>query len=508
MEAEHLDVLIVGGGVSGIGAAAHLELNCPTKSYAVLEMRDAIGGTWDLFRYPGVRSDSDMFTFGYSFKPWSADEVLADGESIRNYVRETAEEYGVVHKIRFHHRVHTASWSSEDARWTLTGERVDTGETFTLTASFVVTCTGYYNYDEGYAPEFPGAERFNGTIVHPQFWPEELDYEGKHVVIIGSGATAVTLVPAMAGTAKHVTMLQRSPSYVLSLPAVDPLARALRRFLSEMVVHRITRAKNIALMFGVFKLSRSRPRLVRKILRRSAERHLPDGYDVDVHFNPSYDPWDQRMCFVPGSDLFNAIASGEASVVTDQIETFTEQGLRLASGREVEADIVVSATGLKLLALGGLKLSVDGQSIDIGGRLAYRAMMLEGVPNLGWVAGYTNMSWTLRCNLTCAYICRLLNHMDAHGYRYCIPRLDDPTVERQPFVDLKSGYVRRGIDSFPKQGPAPPWRGYQNYLRDLRYIGRAPLEDGVLRFEPNGRRPSASVASRNREASEAVSAPS
>ena len=508
MEAEHLDVLIVGGGVSGIGAAAHLELNCPTKSYAVLEMRDAIGGTWDLFRYPGVRSDSDMFTFGYSFKPWSADEVLADGESIRNYVRETAEEYGVVQKIRFHHRVHTASWSSEDARWTLTGERVDTGETFTLTASFVVTCTGYYNYDEGYAPEFPGAERFNGTIIHPQFWPEELDYEGKRVVIIGSGATAVTLVPAMAGTAKHVTMLQRSPSYVLSLPAVDPLARALRRFLPEMVVHRITRAKNIALMFGVFKLSRSRPRLVRKILRRSAERHLPDGYDVDVHFNPSYDPWDQRMCFVPGSDLFNAIASGEASVVTDQIETFTEQGLRLASGREVEADIVVSATGLKLLALGGLKLSVDGQSIDIGGRLAYRAMMLEGVPNLGWVAGYTNMSWTLRCNLTCAYICRLLNHMDAHGYRYCIPRLDDPTVERQPFVDLKSGYVRRGIDSFPKQGPAPPWRGYQNYLRDLRYIGRAPLEDGVLRFEPNGRRPSASVASRNREASEAVSAPS
>jgi cation diffusion facilitator CzcD-associated flavoprotein CzcO len=480
---EHVDVLIVGGGLSGIGAASHLELNCPSKSYALLEMRDAIGGTWDLFRYPGVRSDSDMFTFGYSFKPWAGDQVLADGDSIRSYVHETAREYDVLDKIRFHHRVRTASWSSADGRWTVTGERTDTGEPFTLTASFVVMCTGYYNYDEGYAPEFKGADRFGGTIIHPQFWPEDLDYEGKRVVVIGSGATAVTLVPAMADAAEHVTMLQRSPSYVLSLPAVDPIARVLRRFLPEMLVHRIIRAKNVALMLGVFNLSRRRPRLVRAVLGRWVRKHLPDGYDVDTHFNPSYDPWDQRMCFVPDADLFEAISSAKASVATDRIGEFTERGLLLESGRELDADIVVSATGLKLLPLGGLELSVDGSAVNIGETLAYRAMMLDGVPNLGWVVGYTNLSWTLRCNLTCAYICRLINHMDAHGYRYCVPQLDDATVEHQPFVDLKSGYILRAIDSFPKQGPEPPWRGYQNYMRDLRYIGRAPLEDGVLRFE-------------------------
>jgi cation diffusion facilitator CzcD-associated flavoprotein CzcO len=410
---EHVDVLIVGGGLSGIGAASQLEINCPSKSYALLEMRGAIGGTWDLFRFPGIRSDSDMFTFGYSFKPWGGDKVLADGDSIRSYVGETAREYGVVDKIRFHQRVRAASWSSADARWTVTGERTDTGEPFTLTASFVVMCTGYYNYDEGFAPEFNGAERFGGTIIHPQFWPEDLDYSGKRVVVIGSGATAVTIVPAMAGQAAHVTMLQRSPSYVLSLPAVDPVARALRRFLPEMIVHRITRAKNVAMMLGVFNLSRRRPRLVRAVLRRWARKHLPDGYDVDTHFNPSYEPWDQRMCFVPDADLFDAISSGKATVATDRIDTFTERGLLLESGHELEADIVVSATGLKLLPLGGLELSVDGRPVKIGDTLAYRAMMLDGVPNLGWVVGYTNLSWTLRCNLTCAYICRLINHMDA-----------------------------------------------------------------------------------------------
>jgi cation diffusion facilitator CzcD-associated flavoprotein CzcO len=507
MHTDHVDVLIVGAGLSGIGAASHLELNCPTKSYALLEMRGAIGGTWDLFRYPGVRSDSDMFTFGYSFKPWVGNQVLAEGQSIREYVRETAREYGVVDKIRFHHRARTASWSSAEARWTVTGERTDTGEPFTISASFIVMCTGYYNYDEGHAPAFAGAERFKGQIVHPQFWPEDLDYSGKRVVVVGSGATAVTLVPAMADRAAHVTMLQRSPSYVLSLPAIDPIARLLRRFLPEMVVHRITRAKNVAMMLGVYNLSRKRPRFMRALLRRSVRRHLPAGYEIDTHFNPSYEPWDQRMCFVPNSDLFTAISSGAASVVTDQIETFTENGLRLASGRELEADIVISATGLKLLALGGLELSVDERPVDLADTVAYRAMMLSGVPNLVWVVGYTNISWTLRCNLSCAYVCRLLNHMDAHGYSYCVPRLERE-VDRQPIVDLKSGYVLRGIGSFPKQGPVPPWRGYQNYLRDLRYIGRAPLEDGVLRFERNGSRPEASVASRSRAASEAVSSPS
>jgi cation diffusion facilitator CzcD-associated flavoprotein CzcO len=365
-------------------------------------------------------------------------------------------------------------------------------------------CTGYYSYDEGHAPVFKGRERFKGPIIHPQFWPQELDYTGKRVVVIGSGATAVTLVPAMADKASHVTMLQRSPSYVLGLPAVDPIARLLRRFLPEMVVHRIVRAKNVAMMLGIYRLSRRRPRLMRALLRRSAERHLPVGYDIDTHFKPTYEPWDQRMCFVPDSDLFKAISAGAASVVTDQIETFTERGVRLSSGEELEADIVVSATGLKLVPLGGLELSVDGRDVEIGETLAYRAMMLAGVPNLAWVVGYTNISWTLRCNLTCAYVCRLLNHMDAHGYRYCVPELDDPDVDRQPFVDLKSGYVLRAIDSFPKQGPARPWRGYQNYMRDLRYIGRAPLEDGTLRFVGGAER----AGSSSRGPSEALSTPS
>lgn len=482
MESEHLDVLIIGAGLSGIGAAAQLEVNCPQKTYAVLEMRGAVGGTWDLFRFPGVRSDSDMFTFGYSFKPWGGDRVLADGSAIREYVRETAREYGVEEKIRFHHRVRSASWSSEDARWTVAGERTDTGEEIGLTASFVVMCTGYYDYDEGYAPRFEGLERFRGDLVHPQFWPEDLDYAGRRVVVIGSGATAVTVVPAMAGEAAHVTMLQRSPSYVLTLPSTDPSARLLHRLLPEKVAHRITRGKNVAIMLGIYRLARRRPRLMRALIRRTVKWQLPDDYAVDTHFNPRYDPWDQRMCFVPDSDLFKAISAGDASVVTDEIETFTESGLRLASGKELEADVVVTATGLKLLPLGGLEISVDGRIVDVGETLAYRAMMLDGVPNLAWVVGYTNLSWTLRCNLTCAYICRVLNHMDERGYSYCVPRLDDPSVPREPFVDLKSGYVLRGIHAFPKQGPAPPWRGYQSYPRDLHYIGRADLEDGVLQF--------------------------
>ena len=484
MGTEHLDVVIIGAGLSGIGAGAQLTINCPQKSFAVLETRGGIGGTWDLFRYPGVRSDSDMFSFGYSFKPWGGDQVLADGPSIRDYVRETARDYGVEEKIRYHHRVRALTWSSEDARWTITGEQTESGEPFTLTASFVMMCTGYYDYEEPYAPELPGVERYGGELLHPQFWPEGVDYAGKRVVVIGSGATAVTLVPAMTDRAAHVTMLQRSPSYVLSLPAVDPSAKLLQKVLPDMVAHRITRGKNIAIMYGFWTLAKRRPRWIRALLRKLAQRRLPKGYELDVHFKPAYNPWDERMCFVPDGDLFEAISAGKASVVTDHIETFTETGLRLKSGRELDAEIIVTATGLKLLPLGGVDIRVDERSVDVGETLTYRAMMLAGVPNLGWVVGYTNLSWTLRCNLTCAYICRLLNHMDAHGYRYCVPRLDDPSVERQPFItDLKSGYIRRAIDSFPKQGPEPPWRGYQSYPRDLRYIGKADLEDGVLHFE-------------------------
>ena len=499
MDNEHIDVVIIGAGLSGIGAGAQLTINCPQKSYAVLEMRNGIGGTWDLFRFPGVRSDSDMFTFGYSFKPWIGDKVLADGPSIRNYVRETAREYGVDERIRYGHRVGALSWSSEDARWTISGERTASGEPFTITASFVMLCTGYYDYENPHSPELAGVEHFGGQVLHPQFWPEDLDYTGKRVVVIGSGATAVTVVPAMTDRAAHVTMLQRSPSYVLSLPAVDPSARLLRKVLPDMVVHRITRAKNIGIMYGLWSLAKRRPRIVRALLRKLAQRRLPEGYEIDVHFKPVYDPWDERMCFVPDGDLFEAIAAGNASVVTDRIETFTESGIRLESGNELEADIVVTATGLRMLPLGGTEISVDGRAIDIADTLTYRAMMLAGVPNLGWVIGYTNLSWTLRCNLTCAYICRVLNHMDAQGYRYCVPRLEDPDLPREPFVaDLKSGYILRGIHAFPKQGPAPPWRGYMSYPRDLRYIGHAPLEDGVLHFErgavPAEPQPSAAVA--------------
>lgn len=479
---EQLDVLIVGAGLSGVGAAAQLSVRSPQKTYAVLEMRGGVGGTWDLFRFPGVRSDSDMFTFGYSFKPWNEGKVLADGPSIRNYVGETAREYGVEQKIRFHHRVHSLSWSTEDARWTARGERTDTGEAFEVSAGFVVNGTGYYSYDEAYTPEFPGADRFKGEIIHPQFWPEDLDYAGKRVIVIGSGATAVTVVPAMADTAEHVTMLQRSPSYVLSLPEIDPVARGFGWFLPDRLVHRLARGKNVVTMLGIFGLSRRWPKLMRRILMRSVRKQLPPGYEVDKHFNPAYDPWDQRLCFVPEGDLFEAISAGDASVVTDRIKEFTEDGILLESGDRLEADLIVTATGLKITPLGGMTLSVDGTEVDVADTVLYRMMMMTGIPNLAWVIGYTNISWTLRCNLTAQYVCRLLNHMDEHGYDYCVPKLDDEQIERAPAIDLQAGYVQRGIDAFPKQGPVPPWLGSQNFVRDLRYIGRAELEDGALRF--------------------------
>ena len=480
MQPDHVDVLIVGAGLSGIGAACHLEMSRPGKSYAVLEMREGIGGTWDLFRYPGVRSDSDMFTFGYSFKPWLGNVVLAPGDSIRDYVTETAREHGVTEKIRFGHRVRAASWSSDEQRWTVRAEHA--GEEVVLTSSFICMASGYYDYDNPHDPEFAGIERFGGEVVHPQFWPEELDHTGKKVVVIGSGATAVTVVPAMAERAEHVTMLQRSPSYILSTPAVDRMATRLARFLPDIAVLRLMRAKHLTSFLGFFKLSRARPRLVRALVRSQAKRRLPEGYDIDTHFNPSYEPWVQRMCFVPDGDLFRAIGEGRASVVTDRIETFTEDGIRLESGEQLEADVVVTATGLKLLLFGGIELTVDGAAVDPGDRHTYRAMMIEGVPNLIWVVGYTNAAWTLRCNLTCAYMCRLLDHMDAKGYRSVVPRLDDPATPKGPFIDFESGYVQRSIHTFPKQGPAPPWRGYMSYPRDLWFIGRAELEDGVLEF--------------------------
>jgi monooxygenase len=484
-EPEHLDVIIVGAGLSGVGAGCHLRRLCPSKSFAILEARDAIGGTWDLFRYPGIRSDSDMFTLGYSFRPWREAKAIADGPSILDYIRETARDHDLGERIRFGHRVVRAGWRSADARWTVEAELAHTGELVTFTCSFLLSCTGYYRYDEGYTPAFAGTERFGGELVHPQHWPEDLDYTGKRVVVIGSGATAVTLVPAMAERAEHVTMLQRSPSYVVSLPASDPLADRLRRLLPARLAYPIVRWKNVLLMSLSFQLSRRAPRLMRAAIRKGVAKSLPAGYEVDTHFNPVYDPWDQRMCLVPDGDLFKSLSGGHASVVTDRVETFTENGLLLSSGAELEADVVVTATGLNLLALGGMELTVDGSPVELPASVGYKGMMFSGVPNLAVAMGYTNASWTLKCDLTCRYVCRLINHMDRHGYVQCTPRVPDDLVT-EPFIDLTSGYVLRSIELFPRQGTRAPWRLYQNYPRDVLMLRRGAVEDGALEFAREG----------------------
>jgi cation diffusion facilitator CzcD-associated flavoprotein CzcO len=479
---EHLDVLIVGAGISGISAAWHLQERCRGKSYAIFEARADLGGTWDLFRYPGIRSDSDMYTLGYRFKPWTGAKSIADGASILEYVRETASEHGIEEKIRFHHRIVGAEWSSEDSRWTVEAERSDTGETVWLTCGFLWACSGPYRYDEGYTPDFEGVDRFAGPVVHPQRWPEDLDYAGKRVVVIGSGATAVTLVPALAEKAEHVTMLQRSPTYIISRAAEDGAVDKLRRFLPERAVYSLVRWRNVLVTSAFFQLCRRRPELAKKFLRKGVERSLPPGYDIDKHFKPRYNPWDQRLCAVPNGDLFKAISAGGASVVTDRIATFTERGIELESGEELEADIVVTATGFNLLVLGGMRLSADGEGVDFPKTTAYKGMMLSGVPNFAFSVGYTNASWTLKADLTSEYVCRLLNHMDAHGYRSCVPDVTDPSITTQPMIDFSSGYVRRAIDQFPKQGSKEPWRLRQNYVLDIRTIRHGRIDDGTMKF--------------------------
>jgi monooxygenase len=489
MATEHVDVLIVGAGLSGIGAACHLQAECPGKSYAILEAREASGGTWDLFRYPGIRSDSDMYTLGYAFRPWRGAKSIADGPSILDYIRETAREHGVDGHIRFGHRAVRAEWSTADARWTVEAERGDGLEPVQLTCGFLFMCTGYYRYDEGYTPAFPGAERFAGRIVHPQHWTGDIDCAGRRVVVIGSGATAVTLVPALAEQAEHVTMLQRSPSYILSLPGEDPIARRVRRALPPKLAYSVVRWKNVALTTLFFQLSRRAPRIAKAMIRKGVEKELPPGYDIDTHFTPRYDPWDQRVCLVPDGDLFAAIRAGRASMVTDRIETFTERGLRLESGRELEADVVVTATGLNLLALGGLRIVVDGEAVELPDKVGYKGMMLSDVPNLAVAMGYTNASWTLKCDLTCAYVCRLLNHMDRHGHRQVTPRIREASLPTQPFIDLQAGYVQRSIDLFPRQGIKAPWRLYQNYLRDILLLQYGALEDDALEFSAGAAAP-------------------
>ncbi|HEX7790097.1 MAG TPA: NAD(P)/FAD-dependent oxidoreductase [Afipia sp.] len=480
MAQDHLDVLIVGAGLSGIGAGYHLQKNCPGKSYAILEGRDAIGGTWDLFRYPGIRSDSDMYTLGYSFKPWTEPKAIADGPRILNYVRETARDNGIESKIRFNHRVRSASWSSKDSRWTVEVERGPSQEIAHLTCNFLFMCSGYYSYEGGYLPEFPGADQFTGRIVHPQKWTPDIDYAGKRVVVIGSGATAVTLVPEMAKTAAHVTMLQRSPTYVVARPAEDALANKLRSRLPAKLAYHMIRWRNVLFGMYFFQLCRRKPDVARKMILGAARKQLPPDYDIGTHFTPRYNPWQQRLCLVPDGDLFNAIRDGRASVVTRTIDTFTPKGIRLADGSELDADLIVTATGLNLQVLGGMQVSVDGRKVDFANTLNYKGMMYSDVPNLASSFGYTNASWTLKCDLTCEYVCRLINYMDRRGYKQCIPRNTDPEVKQENWLDFTSGYVQRSVAKMPKQGSKRPWKLYQNYALDIVTLRLGKVDDGVM----------------------------
>ena len=496
--------MIVGAGLSGIGAGCHLRQRHPRKSFVILEGRNAMGGTWDLFRYPGVRSDSDMYTLGYRFRPWRNAKAIADAKSILNYIRETAAEFGIDKEIRYGHRVRHAAWSTADALWTV---QVDTGAAETVlpskqkpdreggleveaektvarfTCSFIYLCTGYYDYEAGYTPVWSGLKRFRGQIVHPQKWPEDLDYEGKRVVVIGSGATAVTLVPAMAERAAHVTMLQRSPTYVVSRPAEDKIANTLRRVLPAGAAYALTRWKNVFLQMFFYNLARRRPDVFKWMLARGVRNQLGEQYDAR-HFTPKYNPWDQRLCLVPDSDLFKSINEGRATVVTDQIENFTERGLQLKSGEHLDADIIVTATGLVLKLMSGLRLSVDGAPVEISKTITYKGMMYSDVPNLASAFGYTNASWTLKCDLTSEYVCRLLQYMDQHGYAQCTPRMNDPEVTPEPAIDFNSTYVLRALHTLPQQGSKTPWRVHQNYVKDLSMLRYGRVDDGAMEFMP------------------------
>ncbi len=500
MAAEHFDVVIVGAGLSGIGAAYHLKTGCPSKKYVILEGRDAIGGTWDLFRYPGIRSDSDMFTLGYRFKPWLEPKAIADGPSIRKYVRETAAENGIDRNIRFKHQVKRASWSTADARWTVDAELGPSKTPVRFTCNFLFMCSGYYSYSAGYDPEFPGRENFTGKLVHPQFWPEDLDYANKKVVVIGSGATAVTIVPEMAKTAAQVTMLQRSPTYMASAPSEDKMANWLRGRLPAKLAYAVTRWRNVLFGMFFFNMARKKPDQVKKRLIDMVKADLPPDYDVATHFTPRYNPWDQRLCLVTDGDLFKGIKDGKISVVTDQIETFTPKGLKLKSGRELDADIVVTATGLKMQMVGGLQVTIDGQALNTAKTMSYKGAMFRDVPNFVSVFGYTNASWTLKCDLTCEYVVRLINYMDRKGYVEAVPRLTDPEVKELPWFDFSSGYIQRANDILPKQGSKDPWRLYMNYAADIVTMRYGKVDDGTMQFSR------ARPAAANTEAATALAA--
>jgi monooxygenase len=484
--AEHFDVIVVGAGLSGIGAGYHLSKHCPHKSFAILEGRSSIGGTWDLFRYPGIRCDSDMYTLGYSFKPWLGQKAIADGGSILAYVREAARENGIDKKIRFNTRVKRATWSSAEQRWRVETEQGPEGgakEKVVFTCDFLFMCSGYYRYEAGYRPEFPGEARFKGPIVHPQTWSDAIDYAGKRVVVIGSGATAVTLVPELAKTAAHVTMLQRSPTYMVARPSEDPMALKLARVLPARLAYGLTRWKNVLRGMYIYRLCKRDPERVKNLIVGGVKMALGPDYDVGRHFTPRYKPWDQRVCLVPDGDLFRAIRNGSVSIATDEIATFDETGIALKSGAHLDADLIVTATGLELQPLGGAEFVVDGKPVELPKLMSYKGMMYSDVPNLAFAVGYTNASWTLKCDLTCEYVCRLLNLMDRKGYRVCTPRRNDPTVTPEPWVDFTSGYVQRAAPKMPKQGSKRPWRLYQNYALDILMLHFGKLEDGTMEFK-------------------------
>ncbi|KRD05023.1 FAD-containing monooxygenase EthA [Mycobacterium sp. Root265] len=478
---EHLDVVIVGAGISGISTAWHLQDRCPTKSYAILERRDNIGGTWDLFKYPGIRSDSDMFTLGFRFKPWTSAKAIADGASIWNYINEAAAENGIDKHIRTGHRVTSVDWSDADNRWTINIEHA--GERKQITASFLSVCSGYYNYDEGYAPEFPGAADFAGQIIHPQHWPEGLDYTGKKIVVIGSGATAITLIPSLVNEgAGHVTMLQRSPTYIGSLPLVDPVAAQANKYLPKNVAHVVNRWKAIAMATGQYQLARKFPKMFKKALKDMATRRLPDGFDYEKHFSPRYNPWDERVCLAPNGDFFKTIKAGKADVVTDTIETFTETGIKLTSGEELQADIIITATGLNMQLFGGATATRNGEPIDLTKSMTYKGLMLSGVPNMAITFGYTNASWTLKADLVSEFICRVLNYMDANGFDRVEPQHPGDAIDEEPFMDFTPGYFRRAMDTLPKSGSEAPWKLKQNYFFDLRLIRHGKVDEESLHF--------------------------
>ena len=478
---EHLDVVIVGAGISGISTAWHLQDRCPTKSYAILERRENIGGTWDLFKYPGIRSDSDMFTLGFRFKPWTSSRAIADGQSIWNYINEAAVENGIDKHIRTGHRVTSVDWSDADNRWTINIETA--GEQRQLTASFLSVCSGYYNYDEGYSPEFPGAADFKGQIIHPQHWPEGLDYAGKKIVVIGSGATAITLIPSLVNEgAGHVTMLQRSPTYIGALPLDDPIAAQANKYLPKNVAHMVNRWKAIAMATGQYQVARRFPKVFKKALRDMATRRLPEGFDYDKHFSPRYNPWDERVCLAPNGDFFKTIKAGKADVVTDTIETFTETGIKLTSGTELQADIIITATGLNMQLFGGATATRNGEPIDLTKSMTYKGLMLSGVPNMAITFGYTNASWTLKADLVSEFICRVLNYMDANGFDRVEPQHPGDAIDEQPFMDFTPGYFRRAMDTLPKSGSEAPWKLKQNYFFDLRLIRHGKVDEESLHF--------------------------